>query len=42
VANDDDVARAIFVGAAPEVSTAPPPKKPLGVFADEDDLLFES
>jgi hypothetical protein len=40
--NDDDVDRALFVGAAPEVSTAPPPKKPSGVFADEDELLFES
>ncbi|KAK1696045.1 hypothetical protein QYE76_012742 [Lolium multiflorum] len=27
---------------APEVSTAQPPKKPSGVFADEDELLFES
>jgi hypothetical protein len=40
--NDDDVDRALFVGAAPEASTAQPPKRPSGVFADEDDLLFES
>ncbi|KAM0873436.1 hypothetical protein ACQ4PT_038066 [Festuca glaucescens] len=38
--NDDD--RVLFVGAAPEVSTAQPPKRPSGGFADEDELLFES
>ncbi|KAM0896290.1 hypothetical protein ACQ4PT_023301 [Festuca glaucescens] len=40
--NDDDADRVLFVGAAPEASTAPPPKRSSGVFADEDELLFES
>jgi hypothetical protein len=40
--NDDDADRALFVSAAPEALTAQPPKNPSGVFADEDDLLFES
>jgi hypothetical protein len=40
--HDDDVDRVPFADAAPETSTAPPPKRPSGVFADEHDLLFES
>jgi hypothetical protein len=39
---DNDVDRVLFVGAAPEVSTVQPPKKPSGVFADEDELFFKS
>jgi hypothetical protein len=39
---DNDVDRVLFVGAAPEVSTAQPPKRPSGDFANEDEILFES
>jgi hypothetical protein len=36
--NEDDVDRIPLAKAAPEASTAPPPKKPPGFFADENDL----
>ncbi|KAK1619923.1 hypothetical protein QYE76_025440 [Lolium multiflorum] len=39
---DNDADRVLFVGAVPETSTAQPPKRPLGGFADEDELLFDS
>ncbi|KAK1600867.1 hypothetical protein QYE76_017954 [Lolium multiflorum] len=39
---DNDADHVLFFGAAPEVSTAQPPKRPSGGFADEDELLFES
>jgi hypothetical protein len=40
--NDDEAIRIPLAMAAPETSTAPPPKKPLGFFVDEDGLLSGS
>jgi hypothetical protein len=37
--HDNDADRAPFVDAAPEKTSAQPPKRPSGGFADEDDLL---
>ena len=40
--HDNDADRVLFVGVAPESSTAQPPKRPSGGFAEEDELLFDS
>jgi hypothetical protein len=37
--HDNDADRAPFVHATPEKTSAHPPKRPSGGFADEDDLL---
>ena len=39
--HDNDVDRVPFVNAALETSSAQPPKRPSGGFADEDDLLLD-
>ena len=39
--HDNDADRVPFVNAAPGTSTAQPPKRPSGGFADEDDLLLD-
>jgi hypothetical protein len=39
---DDDVDDFVLVDLAPEASAPPAPKRTAGVFADEDDTMFES
>jgi hypothetical protein len=39
--HDNDADRLPFVNAAPKTSSAQPPKRPSGGFADEDDLLLD-
>jgi hypothetical protein len=39
--HDKDADRAPFVHVAPEKTSAQPPKRPSGGFADEDDLLLD-
>ncbi|KAM0831672.1 hypothetical protein ACQ4PT_065381 [Festuca glaucescens] len=39
--HDNDADRVPFVTAAPETSSAQPPKRPSGGFADEDDFLLD-
>jgi hypothetical protein len=39
---DDDVDRVPFINAFPVASTIPLPKRTSGVFADEEEMMFDS